>query len=379
MTTMRHISSVSGSFMYMILTLASLTAVQSCGTGHYMTTQIHDDLSAERTIYSNADSSWMAGDRKENPFFFRTGEDWKTGTVAAPFDKDFYGETRTMNIYAVRQVRDMDELRLEAEDNEIDGSPILSPEETIQKRFRWFWTMFDYRAEYRKIEDLPVPVSEYIDSSRQEIFFRRAQTPPDWNGIEMYCALDEINTEFAKWYTHSTYKVSYGIIYRLADEGMRAIMRNFHEEELDSIISSSDEDITPSVLCSRLDGFCKDSRFSRLFSGNRDEADSLYSEKEKIIWYFNDCILSEIRLPGKLVSTNASAFNCGNPQWKIDGYRLLYDDLVLEATSRKVNIWAFAVTFVLLSAIGYMTFRARTGNGRSRDGVKKFYKEERNV
>ena len=94
---------------------------------------------------------------------------------------------------------------------------------------------------------------------------------------------------------------------------------------------------------------------------------------------FNDCILSEIRLPGKLVSTNASAFNCGNPQWKIDGYRLLYDDLVLEATSRKVNIWAFAVTFVLLSAIGYMIFRARTGNGRSRDGVKKFYKEERNV
>lgn len=38
-----------------------------------------------------------------------------------------------------------------------------------------------------------------------------------------------------------------------------------------------------------------------------------------------------------------------------------------------------AVTFVLLSAIGYMIFRARTCNGRSRDGVKKFYKEERNV
>ena len=376
---MGHISSVTVSFIYMTLTLASLTAFQSCGSGHYMTTDIRSDLSAERIIYSNADSSWMTGDRKKNPFFFKKGEDWKTGTVTATFDKDFYGETRTMNIYAVRQVNDLDELRLEAEDDEIDGSPLLSPEETIQKRFRWFWTIFEYKAKYRKIEGLPVQVSEYSDSSRQEIFFRRAQTSPDWNGIEMYCALDEINTEFARWYTHSTYEVSYEIIYGLADDDMRAIMKNFHKEELDGMISSSDEDITPSVLCSRLDGFCKDSRFSRLLSGNRDEADSLYNEKEKIIWYFNDCILSEIRLPGKLVSTNASAFNCGNPQWKIDGYRLLYDNLVLEATSRKVNIWAFAVTFVLLSVIGYMIFRGRAGNGRSRDAVKKFYKGERSV
>ena len=379
MTTMRHISSVTVSFIYMTLTLASLTAFQSCGSGHYMTTEIHKDLSAERTIYSNADSSWMAGDRKENPFFFKTGEEWKTGTVAAPFDKDFYGETRTMNIYAMRQVHDMDELRLEAEDDEIVGSPLLSPEETVQKRFRWFWTMFDYKAEYRKIEGLPVPVSEYIDSRQQEIFFRGSQTPPDWNGIEMYCALDEINTEFARWYTRSTYEVSYEIIYGLADDGMRTIMKHFHEEELDGMISSSDEDITPSVLCSRLDGFCKDSRFSRLLYGNRDEVDSLYSKKEKIIWYFNDCILSEIRLPGKLVSTNASAFNCGNPQWKIDGYRLLYDALVLEATSRKVNIWAVAVTFVLLSAIGYMIFRARSGNGWGTHDVRKLYRNGRSV
>lgn len=62
---MGHISSVTVSFIYMTLTLASLTAFQSCGSGHYMTTDIRSDLSAERIIYSNADSSWMTGDRKK--------------------------------------------------------------------------------------------------------------------------------------------------------------------------------------------------------------------------------------------------------------------------------------------------------------------------
>ena len=45
---------------------------------------------------------------------------------------------------------------------------------------------------------------------------------------------------------------------------------------------------------------------------------------------------------------NAVDFIDGSPVWKVDGYRLMDEDLVLEATFRTLNIWAFVLTFALI-------------------------------
>ena len=56
-------------------------------------------------------------------------------------------------------------------------------------------------------------------------------------------------------------------------------------------------------------------------------------------------------MPGRYVDGNAENFIDGNSSWKVDAYRLMYGGLVLEATSRKANIWAFILTFAVIAFI----------------------------
>ena len=56
-------------------------------------------------------------------------------------------------------------------------------------------------------------------------------------------------------------------------------------------------------------------------------------------------------MPGEYFEGNAVDFIDGLPAWKVDAYRLLAGDLVLEATFRKANIWTFVLTFAVIAAI----------------------------
>ncbi len=332
-------------------------AASSCSTYYnYMTTDIRKDLSAVRTVYAQADSAYLAGNTDNSPFFFRTDTLWTTGLVGEPFAKNFYDETRELNAFASANLGSASGNTMIAADESLEGNPLLAPEESVIKRFRWFYTTYTYKAVYRQITDLPVPVSEYLDEKEQDIFFRNAASPAGWNGVEMYYLLDDMNSRFAKWYVHCTFKASYDIIYSLASPDMCGRMENFAEENLEKILSS-DEDVTPESLCSMLDRHFKTDTFTGLYTENENAADSLYSEKENAINDFEVTLISEIRLPGRLTRANAPAYNDGNPQWKIDGYRLLCGSLTLEASSRTANIWAFAVTFLLLAGILYLLRR----------------------
>lgn len=341
-----------------IITLVlTIMAASSCSTYYsYMTTGIRRDLSADRTVWTQADSAYLAGDRSDSPFFFKTDSLWETGPAAEPFSMDFHDETMTMNAYASRHLENIGGNRMHAADKDMERNPLLSPEESASREFRWFYTIYTYKAVYRQIADLPVPLSEYMDRKEQEILFRETASPAGWNGVEMYCILDDLNSMFAKWYVHCTFKVSYDIIYALAGQPARRQMESFKDESLKKILSD-DNDISPESLCRMLDKHFNTDDFGRLYRENKDFADSGYSEKESILYDFGISLISETRLPGKLVSTNASAFNEGYPQWKIDGYRLLYGDLTLEASSRTANIWAFAVTFLVLAATLYLIRR----------------------
>ena len=55
-----------------------------------------------------------------------------------------------------------------------------------------------------------------------------------------------------------------------------------------------------------------------------------------------------MNMPGIYFEGNAVDFIDGSPVWKVDSYRLMDEDLVLEATFRTLNIWAFVLTFALI-------------------------------
>ena len=58
-----------------------------------------------------------------------------------------------------------------------------------------------------------------------------------------------------------------------------------------------------------------------------------------------------VNLPGRYVAGNAVDSLGSSPTWKVDAYRLMAGDLMLIATSRQVNLWAFLGTFAAIALL----------------------------
>ena len=335
---------------------AAITASSCVSSYNYITTDIHRDLSADRTLYAQADSSYLAGDEDFCPFLFLTDSLWTTGQTDPAFSMDFYDETQTMNVYARRHFQSVGKDAMLPADPDYRDCPQLNPEESVEKHFRWFYTLYEYKAVYKCIPDLPVPVSEFLAPEQQKFFLLGEGIPDGWNGVELYCALDEMNTGFSQWYVKSTFKVSHDIVSGFCSPEMKTVM----EENSESILRKamdSEQDVTPSILCEWLDKADGTDRFTRLYDIHKSEADSAYAEKEKTVYFFTCALISEVSMPGKLIRTNAEDFHDGAPRWKVDGYRLLYGDLTLSATSRESHPWAYVLTFIILWVVLYLIIR----------------------
>jgi hypothetical protein len=107
-------------------------------------------------------------------------------------------------------------------------------------------------------------------------------------------------------------------------------------------------------ICSWLDSFFVTNLFSEQYSDVGVKMEDMFDEK---IRKFDELrrfdIQYELILPGRLLSTNADLQNEGNPVWNINMLKFLTDDYVLKAESRTVNVWAFAVTLLLIVFAAY--------------------------
>ena len=220
--------------------LAAAVSAASCMSYTYMTTSIHPDLSADRTVYTQADSSYLTGETDANQFFFKPDSTWDTGLLEEPFRKDFHEEICIMNIYASRHLGSLAEGKLTPAEPELEGCPVLAPEETAQKHFRWFSTVYEYKAVYRRIEGLPVDLGEFMDRETQEFFLRGGTMPGNWNGLELYSALEEMNSDFMEWYVTSTFKVSHDIIQEMCGVRQRGLLEELSGKILEEYIKETE-------------------------------------------------------------------------------------------------------------------------------------------
>jgi hypothetical protein len=68
----------------------------------------------------------------------------------------------------------------------------------------------------------------------------------------------------------------------------------------------------------------------------------------------------KLRMPGKILKTNALVAGGDSLEWKISSNRMITGDYVIEAQSRKTNTWAFILTaFIICAAIGSFVYKPR--------------------
>lgn len=319
--------------------ILSVVFVNSCTTYYYVRTDVSKNLDVERSVYaSSADGSSV-------DFPFEMSEDWKVSMLPESLEVDFYDAQEKMTCQASCSGRIRD-VALASKDV---PNPLLRPSESLDKRFRWFYTYYDYNAQFKGLKEmLPLPFDGYITDEQVEIFFRGANPPEGWNGVEMYYLLDDINHNFAKWHSDATYFVMCDIFEPYCTKQQSVALDTLKHRFMEGIEREVMFAMKPDEFEDRLAAVLPDSGFGKIYEDNSAAIDSTYEKEIEIIECFETAFMYTVDLPGRYVAGNAVEFMDGSPTWKVDAYRLMAGDLKLSATSRQVNVWAFPVTFAVI-------------------------------
>lgn len=345
--------------------LVCMTVFCGCSSNYRMTTLVHSDGTVDREVFAYADSNYISGKRTSNPFLFSI-KDWKVVPLDSNLIYTYWGEEVKLNIKASRSIKANGELSFFSTDKQ-NHHPLAVPKEKLDMSFKWFYTYYTFSCKYSKIVDKgPVPIDRYLNDDQQRLFFQGDMTHyQGMNGIELNETLSNLEGKFMEWYNESIYQLCWGAITEVyATVGDTAYLSRLAQakEKLRSMDTNSqkkDLEYTPSKVCQLLDIYFKTNHFTQFLGNNKKEIDKLLDKKEEIINFFEARIKYELLMPGKLISTNAVQKEGERLVWKVDAYRLLGHDYTLNATSRKMNTWAFVVTGLLILLSVYGCYRLR--------------------
>ena len=336
----------------LLVVILAVVFVNSCTTYYYVRTDVSRNLDVERHVYASSE------DGSSVDFPFGTSGEWKVSKLPETLEVDFYDAKESMTHEAYRS-GGIEDVSLACKDA---FNPLLRPVESLGKRFRWFYTYYDYNAEFKGLKEmLPLPFDGYITDEQVELFFRGANPPEGWNGVEMYYLLDDINQNFAKWHSDATYFVMCDIFEPYCAKQQIVALDTLKNRFMDGIEREVMFAMKPDEFEDRLAAVFPDSGFGKIYDDNSAAIDRAYEKEIEIIECFETAFMYTVELPGKYVAGNAVDFMDEYPMWKIDAYRLMVGDLKLCAISRQVNVWAFLVTFsvILLLLQVFAKFFAR--------------------
>ena len=321
-----------------------LVVVNSCSSYYYVVTDVNKDLSVDRTVYlETSDRSSETG--------FVSGDIWKESAVDIPFEVNFYDRTVTMGKICRASSDSVGALFFTSVEGQEDN-PLLYPSETVSKRFRWFHTYYDYKAVFKGLDDvLPLAIDDYLTPQQRSLFFNGQNPPRGWNGVEMYYLLDDLNRKFVSWYSDAVFYVHCDMFKNYCSDRQRVILDKCKED----FMKGMDLDIVfvmePDDFVARLAEIRPEAGFGDVYLANAAALAEEYEDAARLLSCFEYSFIHTVKLPGRYYDGNAADFIDGMPSWKVDAFRLLDGDFVLEAVSRKVNIWAFLLTFVLIALL----------------------------
>lgn len=325
--------------VYLLEVILFMTIINSCTTYYYVCTDVAKNLDVKRSVYASST------DGSSVDFPFVTSGHWSVTKLPEPYDVDFYDAKVKMTHGASSSGR-IGDVSLAGKDT---YNPLLRPSERLEKRFRWFYTYYDYNAEFKGLKDrLPIPFDGYFTDAQLELFFRGANPPEGWNGVEMYCLLDDINHNFAKWHSDATYCVMYDIFKPYFTNQQMVALDTLKCRFMSGIEREVMFAMKPDEFEDRLAAVLPESGFGNIYEDNADAIDQAYEKETEIIGCFETAFMYSVNLPGKYMAGNAVDSLGSSPTWKVDAYRLMFGDLKLIATSRQVNVWAFLVTFAAI-------------------------------
>ncbi len=317
-----------------IIASVIVLSITSCAKNYYRSISTPDSFGQiRREVYANADSAFMAGDASHNPWLF--DPDGELTLLDTPAEYLLFGDTVSFNAKAT----------LSASGDGPKG--IFVPEETLTRKFRWFYTHFTYSAVYKQLEyDAPVPIGNYLTPEEQRLWTQGDQDAYRLlNGYEMSEVLSGVEDKFMDWYSRNCFELSLRSLgTQVSERTLDADMDKIYE-----LLVEKDEGISPDDVCLALDEFYGTDFFSSVYRADSESIDRRFEDSVKVVELFCTCICHELVVPGRLLKTNAPEAEPNLLKWRVDFMRLLLDDFSLTAVYRTPNLWAFIASSIVLA------------------------------
>jgi hypothetical protein len=329
----------------------------SCSDKNYkMLTRFDTKGTVLREIYAEANPDFLTGDTTQNPFFTALTSDWQLiyiDTVESLVFPAMY------NVKISKEFQSVSDLTKGMQFKE-EVRPLVAPEETFEKHFRWFYTSYSYKGKYASIANKrTVPIDKYMTKEEQKLWLQGDFSDCRiMNGMELKDKLDYMETQFFAWWNNQMYEDCFELIRHFNElsgvnryvSRLETIKDTLFELEFNKSNANSFFNFETKDVCEALDRYYQTKHFSKLFSDNEQAIREHEEKMNKPFELFQIAIEYNLVMPGKIQNSNAGLQNNDTLIWKVNAVRLLSDDYILTATSRTYHIWAFLLTFTVLTA-----------------------------
>jgi hypothetical protein len=360
-------------FINLIAIVTTLFLLFGCGNDNkYMFTRINKDGSIYREFVQSGDSSFLMGDTaKSNPFPIRLDSSWKvTFSYTKKGEPENYisgwpvknynlklDTSHFLSVKASKTFQNIEELSGKFSFNKIPWCSSLKQEFTLHKKFRWFYTYYDYTETFKKLNPNPkTKISDFLsDSEIMHYFGEDNSYTKGCNGVEALSYLKVLEEKTEKWQFKCIYDAYFQVMcdnYDLLPEP-KVTLKRFQSVQ-DSIFYDHLKDIdilkekSDSFLFGTFDKYFATKNFSKIFMNNDSLKKVFEKSAEKTLVDYSGRLSYNLSMPGKILDTNASISHGDTLTWNVNSERFLFMDYSIYAKSRNPNYWAFVISGIIV-------------------------------
>lgn len=348
-----------------LFVLVSASFLYACNPTD-MTTVIHSDGSCTRIFTQQVDEKFIKGDTSQNPFPIPIDENWKIqwqyltkeihhNWPVKNWEWDKKDTNHIVTAFAVRNFNSVKNMSDAFKFKKDFSWHNLNIKASLEKKFRWFYTYYIYKESYSKIPiDFKVPIEKYL--TKDEISFWLTGEPnllKGQNGIEIAEFTKSLEAKFNNWLLENIWTLQYeSLVNNLSlfpGHPEQERMEQAKDSIFHQLIKLDLKDIYNYNLGELLNKYFKTTAFTFLDNAQDAEMKKIIEPEAVQIFqrYNENAINHKIVLPGKIIVTNG-ILSADTSSWKVDTYRILYTNYELKATSRKLNIWSFILSAIII-------------------------------
>lgn len=235
---------------------------------------------------------------------------------------------------------------------------------TSDKKFRWFYTYLYYADTYHSINRMALPPDDFI-VPEDYLFIDRLPAEGQTISRADSFYLAELNKRIFDVYgIRAIYEAHYDLNVKLIREsGLENRWIDTLEKHKENMYAHlvKHQDVPDNFMYRAIDSLGIPFPFGKM-QNRYEELYKLEDAKTSFINHASEGKYTHvINMPWQVVRTNADSVADKRLQWNPPSIKFLLKDYTMYAESRKMNLWAFIASALVIGFTGYLLLRRKTG------------------